>query len=125
MKEQSELSKHSPTASPWPVFVALGIVLSEVGIFIGGILLPLGIGGVLLLEGSVVGIIRESGYSQQLWFTSLIVGAIAAAIGVILLVIGTPGGQFRIYRRGLALVGAGSLALLASLGFYFIENTLE
>ncbi|MFB6077404.1 MAG: cox cluster protein [Halarchaeum sp.] len=122
MSEQPGLSEQYRTASPWPVFVALGLVLSEVGVFIGGPILPVGVGGVLLLEGSVVGILRESGYADHLWTTALAVGAVVTALGAVLVVYGDPGSALHVYQRGLALAGAGVLAALGALGLALYEH---
>ncbi|WP_435097723.1 DUF7541 family protein [Halarchaeum sp. P4] len=116
MEEQSGLSERYPTASPWPLFVALGLVLSEVGVFLGGVVLPVGIGGVLLLEASVVGIMRESGYANSLWSTSLGVGALVGVAGTALLVL-TP-----YTSRALTLAGGGLLAVIAAVGLFLYES---
>ena len=55
----SEASK----ASPWPLFVALGLAVGEVGVFMG--LYPVAVGGLLLFVGSVAGIVQEAGYSER------------------------------------------------------------
>jgi hypothetical protein len=47
-------------ASPWPVFVALGFVIAEVGVVLG--LFPIAVGGLLLFGGTVAGILSEAGY---------------------------------------------------------------
>ncbi len=98
------------------MFVALGLVLSEFGVFLGNYLLPVGVGGVLLLEASVVGILRESGYVESMWPASLGVGALVGALGVVLLVFTTR------LNRGVSLAGAGALAVLAAIGLFCYEN---
>lgn len=72
MVEEPGLSDQYPTASPWPVFVALGLVLSEIGVFIG--LFPVAVFGLILFGGSVAGILTESGYAERPWPTLLGVG---------------------------------------------------
>ncbi|GAA0300141.1 DUF7541 family protein [Halarchaeum salinum] len=116
MEEQSGLSEQYRRASPWPVFVALGLVLTEFGVFLGKYLLPVGIGGVLLLETSVVGILRESGYVDSLWPASLGMGALVSGVGVALLVFTTR------LNRGIALAGAGGIAILAAIAFFCYER---
>ncbi|GGM73011.1 hypothetical protein J2752_002448 [Halarchaeum rubridurum] len=115
MEEQPGLSEQYTRASPWPVFVALGLVLTEFGVFLGNYLLPVGVGGVLLLETSVVGILRESGYVDSLWPASLGVGLLVGGVGVALLTVGR-------FNRGVALAGAGGIAVLAAVGFFCYER---
>ncbi|MDS0282943.1 DUF7541 family protein [Haloarcula onubensis] len=77
MEEQPGLSDQYRTASPWPVFVALGLVLSEIGVFIG--LFPVAVFGLILFGGSIAGILTESGYVTRPWPTLVGVGAVLAA----------------------------------------------
>lgn len=79
MDEQPGLSDQYSRASPWPVFVALGLALSEVGIVMA--LFPLAVGGLLLFAGSVTGILQESGYVESPW-------PLLSGFGVILLALG-------------------------------------
>ena len=76
MEEQPGLSDQYRTASPWPVFVALGLALSEVGVFIG--LFPVAVFGLILFGGSVAGILTESGYAERPWPPLLGVGSVLA-----------------------------------------------
>ena len=84
MEEQPGLSDQYRTASPWPVFVALGLALSEVGVFIG--LFPVAVFGLILFGGSVAGILTESGYAERPWPTLLGVGSVLAVIAAALAV---------------------------------------
>lgn len=47
-------------SSPWPMLIALGIALSEVGIILG--LIPIAVGGLVLLLGSIGGVLKETEY---------------------------------------------------------------
>ncbi len=78
MEEQPGLSDQYRTASPWPVFVALGLVLSEIGVFIG--LFPIAVFGLILFGGSIAGILTESGYVTRPWPTLVGVGVVLALI---------------------------------------------
>jgi len=78
MDEDPGLSDQYRTASPWPVFVALGLALSEVGVFVG--LFPVAVFGLILFGGSVAGILTESGYAERPWPTLLAVGALLSVI---------------------------------------------
>lgn len=115
MEEQPGLSDQYRQSSPWPVFIALGFALSELGILFSGVLLPLAVGGVVLLEASVIGILRESKYASTLWAPALGVGALFALAGGALLYWG-----LRI-RAGTVL-GAGVIAILAGIGFWLGET---
>jgi hypothetical protein len=72
MEEQPGLSDQYRTASPWPVFVAFGLALSEVGVFIG--LFPVAVFGLILFGGAIAGILTESGYVSRPWPTLVGVG---------------------------------------------------
>jgi hypothetical protein len=82
MDEQPGLSDQYRMSSPWPLFVALGFVLSELGIFLA--LVPLSVGGLLLFTGSIAGIIREAGYTDQPWSTLGILGIVLVVLGGVL-----------------------------------------
>jgi len=98
MEEQPGLSDQYRTASPWPVFVALGLVLSEIGVFIG--LFPVAVFGLILFGGSVAGILTESGYVTRPWPTLLGVGGVLAAIAVGLAVAYIPMGSITVANIG-------------------------
>jgi hypothetical protein len=120
MEEQPGLSSEYRTASPWPLFVALGFALSEVGIFLG--VFPVAVGGVLLFGGSVAGILTESGYVTQPWQTLGVLGVAFAAIGAAIIwtgvgdtasltaIVAEPTG---VTGRGLAVMVAGVMLVAA------------
>lgn len=83
MVEQSGVSDRFPKASPWPVFVALGFVVLEIGLVVG--FFPVAVGGVLLFGGSVAGILTEAGYAGHLWGTLIRVGAVFLFLGAALI----------------------------------------
>jgi len=114
MDEQPGLSDQYRRASPWPLFVALGIVFSEVGVFLG--ITALAVGGILLLAGSVVGILRESAYTETLWRPALGVGALFFVVG---LLVRTLTGAT---TRGANIAIAGGLVLLAGLALAIFET---
>jgi hypothetical protein len=133
MDEQPGLSDQYRMASPWPLFVALGLALSEVGIFMG--LFPVAVGGLLLFGGSVSGILRESGYTTRPWRTFAGFGVALALVGVTVVatqvdllaavttdpfdlvtgafaVIQQPG-NYAVLGRAMAIVVAGAMMLAA------------
>ncbi|MFB6179372.1 MAG: hypothetical protein ABEI77_06580 [Halorientalis sp.] len=120
MNEEPGLSDQYRMASPWPLFVALGLTLSEVGIFIG--IFAIAVGGLLLLGGSVAGILKESGYAADIWGSLLGFGGFLLVAGAVLFVsqagldvarlfdvIATPGGYGQVLPRALAIAFAGAI----------------
>jgi hypothetical protein len=73
------LSDQYRKASPWPLFVALGFVVSEVGIVLG--LFPVAVGGLLLFGGTVAGILSEAGYVARPWRSLGVFGLLLVAFG--------------------------------------------
>ena len=98
MEEQPGLSDQYRTASPWPVFVALGLVLSEIGVFIG--LFPVAVFGLILFGGSIAGILTESGYVTRPWPTLVGVGVVLALIAAGLAVAYVPSTSITVANIG-------------------------
>lgn len=82
------LSDRYRKASPWPFFVALGVVVSEVGVVLG--LFPVTVAGLLLFGGTVAGILRESGYVGRPARALATLGALLFGIGVLAIVLNVP-----------------------------------
>jgi len=74
------LSEQYRKASPWPMLVAFGFVISEVGVVLG--LFPVTVGGLVLFGGTVAGILSESGYVEQTWLSLVVFGSLVVALGV-------------------------------------------
>lgn len=126
MEDQPGLSDQYRMSSPWPVFVALGLVLSEVGVLFG--IIPLSVGGLLLFVGSIAGILTESGYTERLWRVLSVLGTALIVIGGVLvgtqLQLSDPGQLLAgvttafgaqpngIVVRGISIVVAGVLAIV-------------
>src|SRR6056297_1232358 len=98
MEEQPGLSDQYRTASPWPVFVALGLALSEIGVFIG--LFPVAVFGLILFGGSIAGILTESGYADRPWATLLGIGGVLAALAAALAVAYLPADAITVANIG-------------------------
>lgn len=103
-------------SSPWPVFVALGIALSELGVLLGGPMIPVAVGGIALLEGSLVGILREAGYARTRWRTALVVGAAFIGIGLLLVAL------THVAVRGTAIAVAGGVAVVAAPVLWLVDS---
>lgn len=116
------LSDQYRKASPWPLFVALGFVLSEVGVVLG--LFPVTVGGLVLFGGTVAGILAESGYVGTIWKSLVAFGIVISVVGaaIVLVQLGPDGlaaaalldsARPVVYRAaaiataGLVLTGAG------------------
>lgn len=121
MSEQPNVQTPTRRASPWPLFVALGFALSELGVFIG--LYPVAVGGILLLGASVAGILRESRYASDLWRPLLGLGVAFVLLGGLVVatqispgstdvasLLAEPNG---IVGRGMTISGAGVILLAA------------
>lgn len=123
MSEKTGVSDRYRMASPWPVFVALGFALTELGLVLG--VFPVAVGGGLLFGASVAGILTEADYVGHLWRTAAYIGVALVVVGAGLIVLG---GQFgidpavaaidrpnvaghRLLSRGLAIATAGVLLL--------------
>ncbi len=103
MDENPGISDQYRTASPWPVFVALGIPVSEVGLLFG--LFPVAVGGLVLFCGSAAGMAEEAGYVERPWGALGVFAALCLVLGLaVTLVAGQP-------VRGSATVAAGVLLL--------------
>ncbi|MCO8266724.1 DUF7541 family protein [Haloferax prahovense] len=110
MDEAPGLSDQYRTASPWPVFIALGIPISELGLLFG--LFPLAVGGLLLFGGSVVGILKESGY-----VTSTIRAVTALAVIFLAFGAGLAFTDIALVTRGYAVIAAAILLAVGGIVF--------
>ncbi|MFC7041674.1 DUF7541 family protein [Halonotius sp. GCM10025705] len=80
MDETPGLSDQYRKASPWPLFIALGVPISEIGLVFD--VLPVAVGGLLLFCGCIAGMLQEAGYIDAPW----------RALGVMALLLGGLGG---------------------------------
>ena len=115
MAQEPGLSDQYPRASPWPIPLVLGLVISELGLLFDGIL-PVAVGGLLLLAGSIVGILRESGFSDSLWRATLSIGVVFGALGAVVYT------QTTAEQRGLALVGSAVIVFAAAVALFLFET---
>ena len=68
-----------PRSSRWPLLVALGLALSEVGVFLGFV--AVAVLGLLVFGTAVAGVLRESGYAATPWRPLRLLGGALAAAG--------------------------------------------
>jgi len=109
MSEESDPEQSFTGASPWPLFVALGFALSELGVILG--LRPVSVAGLLLFVSAVAGILTESGYISRPDRAIGIQGAALLAIGGALIVQNRTGTTV----RGQSIGIAGGICLAAAL----------
>jgi hypothetical protein len=108
MSERRGFEEGVRRVSAWPVFVALGLAISEVGIVFG--VAPLAVAGLLLFAGSVAGIVHEAGYVESPW-------PLLAGLAAVLVVVGTALAlltEGRVELRGWSIAAAGALLLVAA-----------
>lgn len=110
MDENPGLSDQYRMASPWPLFVALGLPIAELGLLFG--IIPLAVGGVILFGGSIAGMLGESGYVETPWRALGVIALLAVVLGVVLVYV-DPMTPAPLSARGYATVGAGLFMLLA------------
>ena len=109
--------------SSWPLFVALGLAVGEVGVVMA--IYPLAIGGLVLFAGSVAGILTEVGYTQRPWWTLTALSGVFVLLGLVIVVTqtgtsldavqGALASTDTIVLRGFSIVGAGIVALSAGI----------
>lgn len=113
MDEQPGLSSRYTKVSPWPIFIAFGIVISEIGILFN--VLPVAVAGLVLLSGSIAGLAAESGYAATPWRALGVCAGVLVVLGGILFYVGSlpAAANTQIDERGIAILVT---ALLLSLG---------
>jgi hypothetical protein len=110
------LSDQYRMASPWPLFVALGIPIAEIGILFD--LLPVAVGGLLLFGGSAAGLATEAGYARTPWR-----GLVGAAVPLAALGAGFLFTAIDLPNRGVAIIAAaGILVAIAAAGTLFARE---
>ena len=73
------VTDHKPSASLWPMFVAFGLAIAEVGVVVGVFVLT--VVGFLMFTGAVTGILYESGYVESPWQTLGVLASVVLALG--------------------------------------------
>lgn len=123
MEGEPGLSDRHRKASPWPLFIALGFALAEVGVVLD--LIAIAIGGLLLLVGSLGGITSEAGYTETPWSFIGGLGLLLAVVGTVLTAIYPlgGGGALDLGFRAVSIAVAGLLCMGGSLlGRVFLRD---
>lgn len=118
MDEQPGLSDQYRRASPWPLFIAIGLPIAELGILFNWF--SVAVGGTLLLFGSVAGILNESGYVSKPWRVLGYLGVAVLLVGGV--IVYTQTGD--VATRGYALVTTGVLSLVGATAFKLRADAL-
>jgi hypothetical protein len=114
--------------SPWPLFVAIGLAVAEVGIVMEG-LYPVAVAGLLLFVGSVAGVVHEAGYVDRPWKLLGALGALLMFAGVAVLysqvgvdLLSALASDSVVVVRGYAILGAGIVAVVGGLAGRFVVD---
>jgi hypothetical protein len=107
MDDAPGLSEQYRTASPWPMFVALGLPIAELGILFD--VFPVAVGGLLLFCGSIAGLVDESGYASTPWRALVVLAVLCLLAGSALAFT-----DVGLVTRGYAIIAAGVLLLVGS-----------
>lgn len=67
-------------SSGWPILVALGVAVGELGVLFG--VTPVAVGGVLLSGGGSAALVAESGLADDPWRPLVVIGTIVGAISL-------------------------------------------
>lgn len=124
MDENATVNEPVTKVSPWPVFIAVGLGLAEVGIVTG--ILPLAVGGILLFGGSVSGILAETDWVESPWTALAATGSSFGAVGLGLLLTRLPALEPDVLFRTLATdpVALRSTAILAAGGVLLLAGVV-
>ncbi|MFB6123731.1 MAG: cox cluster protein [Haloferacaceae archaeon] len=109
MNEQPGLSDQYRMASPWPLFVALGIPVAELGVLFD--VFPVAVAGLLLFCGSVAGLLRESEYVSSPWLSMGAFAVLLVGIGVAFAFT-----DIDLVTRGYAIITAGVVLAVGAVG---------
>ncbi|PSQ52334.1 cox cluster protein [Halobacteriales archaeon SW_8_65_20] len=132
-QRESETGETAGTGklSSWPLFVALGLAVGEVGVVMA--VYPLAIGGLVLFAGSVAGILTESGYAERPWRALTALSGLFVLLGLVVVWTQTGGDLTTVQQalastdtvvlRGFSITGAGVVSFAAGLAGSSITET--
>lgn len=122
MDENPGLSDQYRMASPWPLFVALGLPIAELGILFN--IPALSVGGLILFCGCIAGMVQEAGYTKTPWRALAVCGVLLFPLGGIFFYADTQiAANIHFTARAWALIGTGVILLAVSLvGSLFVNS---
>lgn len=120
--EQPGLSDQYRKVSPWPIFIAFGLALSELGILFA--LFPLAVGGLLLLCGSIAGMATESGYAETPWRALVGCAGVLVVLGAVLVYVGSlpVAAETQVDERGIAILTTAVIMVLGAAGGRYLSR---
>lgn len=110
MEETPGLSDQYRKASPWPLFIALGVPISEIGLVFD--IFPVAVGGLLLFCGCIAGMLQESGYIAVPWGALGVMALVLFAAGGGVLY-GNPQVAVDLTFRAYAMIASGAVLIAA------------
>jgi len=110
MEETPGLSDQYRKASPWPLFIALGVPISELGLVFN--VFPLAVGGLILFCGCIAGILQEAGYVAKPWGALTVMAGVLFVAGAGVLY-GNTLVDVDLVLRAYALITSGGILLAA------------
>lgn len=109
-REDAAAGGRRSRSSPWPPLVAVGLAVSETGVFLG--ILPLAVAGLMGFGASVAGLLTASGYARRPGRPLLALGVLLGLGGLGVLAWTAPDGlsllAWRAPARGTLLAWFGS-----------------
>lgn len=122
MSEDAGLSDQYRKASPWPVFIAFGLAIGELGILFN--VFPVAVGGLLLLCGSIAGMATESGYAATPWRALGVCAVLLVGFGGALLYAEAQTGSqvAQLGERGYAVLAAAAIMLVGAVAGELFEG---
>jgi len=106
MDETPGLSEQYRKASPWPLFIALGVPISEIGLVFN--VLPIAVGGLLLFCGCLAGMLQESGYIETPWRALGVMAMLLVGLGGAILYVNPQVGA-DMTMRAVAVLASGAV----------------
>jgi hypothetical protein len=110
MEETPGLSEQYRKASPWPVFIALGVPISELGLVFN--VFPVAVAGLLLFCGCVAGMLQESGYVEVPWPALGVMALLLFGFGAAVLYV-NPQVGVDLTLRAYAMIATGAILVSA------------
>jgi len=110
MEETPGLSDQYRKASTWPVFIALGVPISELGLVFN--VFPVAVAGLLLFCGCIAGMLQESGYVDVPWSALGVMALLLFVFGAAVLYL-NPLSRVDLTLRAYAMIASGGILVSA------------
>jgi hypothetical protein len=117
MSQRVDSTEGGARASPWPILVAVGLAVSELGVFLGSV--PASVAGLIVFGGAAAGLAHDAGYGESPAGLLLVAGGVLVVVGGSVWAVRAPAlsvsalsavpGADGVARRGLAILVAGGV----------------